>query len=677
MSHDDEKVEEGTAPAPVSPAPSADEAPTTPAVSVSNAVTEAAPPSLPPAPPPSSPLSEPPSEAASSPAPASTASEPKGRPSEPAATTSSPAAAPAEGAAAAPQTEGSAAAPAEGSAAAPAEGSAAAPAEGAAAAPAEGSAAAPAEGAAAAPAEGAAAAGGPGDGPAGDRPSGEKKKRKRRRRRKKKPGEEGSDGAPAATTSSSSGAPSSRRRPGGGGKPPERPAFNVGDEIFGRVSKVTDAAIWLDVAGGKATGLYAREELIQVVPKEGQQFIAKVKSYSTRGGVLMLGRELWDTTESRTEVRAAVESQTPLPFWVTAVIKGGLEVDYKGVRAFAPASHVDVKPNADLAPLLGQKLDFVVTQYAKKGRDVVVSRKAMVEAEHHAKRKEHLEALSPEMQVKAIVRNVLQWGAFVALPEHGNIEGVIHMSEASHNRSARLADIFKPGAEIDVKVLRIDDKGKLWLSHKATQTDPWEAAPKTYAAGTIHQGKVVRLTDFGAFVQLEPGIDGLCHVADLSFKPIEHPREAVKEGQDFDVIVAHIDPKARKVTLHPAPAEGEREEKRRGRLTPHQVVQVEVVQHREAGLGVRIIGATGRHARGFIHASQTGTPRGSDLRKGFPLGQRFDAKITDSDARRGESRLSIKALKADVEKKAYREYRKQVQRESSFGTFADLLKDKL
>jgi len=500
---------------------------------------------------------------------------------------------------------------------------------------------------------------------------GEKKKRKRRRRRKKKGGEEGKSSQPGEPRASSAG-----RKPGGG-KPPERPAFNIGDEIFGRVSKVSEEAIWLDVAGGKAQGIYDRSDLIQVPPKEGQQFIAKVKSISSRGGVMMLGRDLWDTTASRTEVRAALDSQVALMFWVTGVIKGGLEVDYKGVRAFAPASHVDVRPNADLKPLLGEKLPFVVTHYAKKGRDVVVSRKAMVEAEHTEKRKELLSGLTPDVQVKAVVRNVLQWGAFVSLPDHGDVEGVIHMSEASHNRSARLNDIFKPGKEIEVKVLKVDDKGKLWLSHKATQTDPWEKAPETYAAGTIHKGKVVRLTDFGAFVQLEPGIDGLCHVADLSFTHVEHPKEVVEQGQDLEVIVANIDPKARKVTLHPAPPEDERDQKRRGRISSNQVVQVEVQQHREAGLGVRIVGATGRHARGFIHASQTGTPRGTDLRKSFPLGKRFDAKVTEADARRGEARLSIRALKSDAEKKAYRDYRKKVQREATFGTFADLLKDKL
>jgi small subunit ribosomal protein S1 len=281
------------------------------------------------------------------------------------------------------------------------------------------------------------------------------------------------------------------------------------------------------------------------------------------------------------------------------------------------------------------------------------------------------------MKCKAVVRTVLQWGAFVALPDYGDVEGVIHMSEASHNRSARLDELFRPGREIEVEVLRVDDKGKLWLSHKATIADPWDEAAKKYASGTRLTGKVVRLTDFGAFVQLEPGIDGLCHVGDLSFTPIDHPKEVVSEGTDLDVVVAYLDTKARKVTLHPAPPDDEKDLPTIRKVQLYKVVEVVVMQIRDGGLGVRILGATGRNARAFIPSGQTGTPRGTDLRKSFPLGKRLQAKVIDADMRRGEPRLSIRAVKQDAEKQAYRDYRKKVQRESSFGTFADLLKNKI
>jgi small subunit ribosomal protein S1 len=518
-------------------------------------------------------------------------------------------------------------------------------------------------------------------GEGGEATAGEGKKKRRRRRKKKGAGESGEKAADRAEAGGEgpddgerrSAAERPRKKPQ---KPLERPAFNVGDEVFGKVSRHTRFAIWVDVAGGKAQGLFDREDLIQVPPRPGEQIIAKVKSFSTRGGMLVLGRELWDPAQSRAEVRAALENNQQLTCWVTGVIKGGLEVDYKGLRGFAPASHVELRPAADLSPFLGEKLPFAVTQYARKGRDVVFSRKDQLEVAAKEKRDVELAKIEADMVVRGVVRTVLHWGAFVSLPDHGDIEGVIHMSEASHDRGARPNDVFKAGEEIQVKVLRIDDKGKMWLSHKATLDDPWMRAVETYSRGSYHKGKVVRLTDFGAFVQLEPGIDGLCHVSDLAFTPVAHPKDVVNEGDEIEVVVANIDPKARKIGLHPAPPEAER-----GtapvRVALYQMVNVVVVQIRESGLGVRIVGATGRHARGFVPAGQTGTPRGTDLRKTFPLGHKLEAKVIDLDPRRGEARLSIRALKDDAEKQAYRDYRKKVAREATFGTFGDLLKGKL
>src|SRR5206468_534088 len=120
---------------------------------------------------------------------------------------------------------------------------------------------------------------------------------------------------------------------------------------------------------------------------------------------------------------------------------------------------------------------------------------------------------------KGIVRTVVAWGVFVSLPEADGIEGLVHMTEASHDRG-KLQDLFRPGEEIEVKLLRVDEKGKIWLSRKAVVPDPWGAVAEKYAVGTRHHGKIVRLQPFGAFIELEPGIDGLMHTADLSLKPI-------------------------------------------------------------------------------------------------------------------------------------------------------------
>ena len=454
----------------------------------------------------------------------------------------------------------------------------------------------------------------------------------------------------------------------------ERPAFSVGEEVFGKVCRVSDQAIWVDIAG-KAIGLFNRDELPEEegIPTDGDQFIATVASTGVRGGMLMLCRGTpKPLDELKQQLEAATKDEVVVFGFVTGTVKGGLEVDLGGLRAFAPASHVDLRHGADLAHLVGQRLDFVVTQYAKKGRDIVVSRKKMLDEDARQARTSALSKVTAGSVHKGIVRKVVQWGVFVALPDAGGVEGLIHMTEASHDRSAKLTDLFRTGAEIDVKVLKIDDKGKLWLSHKATTADPWDAVKEKYSVGSRHKGKVARLQPFGAFIELEPGIDGLCHTADISFKAVEHPSEVVKVGDEIDVVVSSCDAAQHKIGLHPAITGGEDEP--RQRVQQYKSVKVAVLGTTEAGLAVRILGVTGRAARGFIPAGHTGTARGSDLRKEFPTGTKLDAKVLEIDPRRGEAKLSIRALKEDAEKQAYQAYRSGVAREAKFGTFADLMK---
>jgi small subunit ribosomal protein S1 len=439
------------------------------------------------------------------------------------------------------------------------------------------------------------------------------------------------------------------------------------------VSKVNDSAVWIDIAG-KATGLFDRREIMdEEPPVEGDQFIATVASTGVRGGMLMLSRLPLILEESRKVLEAAAASGEQVNGFVTGAVKGGLEVDLGGLRAFAPASHVDLRHGADLNYLVGNRLDFIVTQYAKKGRDIVVSRRKMLEEDNKKLRAEAVAKIEPGSVQKGIVRKVVAWGVFVALPDLGGVEGLIHMTEASHDRGARLTDLFKPGAEIEVKILRVDEKGKLWLSRKAVIADPWDAVKEKYSVGSRHKGKVARLQPFGAFIELEPGIDGLIHTADLSLKTIEHPEEVVKVGEEIEVLIASCDAGARKIGLHPAPPPGEEAEPRQ-RIQPHKVVKVAIVQTVEGGLIVRVLGVTGRLARGFIPAGHTGTPRGADLRKEFPVGTQLDAKVLEIDPRRGEAKLSIRAVKEDAEKAAYNQYRAGVAREAKFGTFADLMK---
>ncbi|HEY5147658.1 MAG TPA: S1 RNA-binding domain-containing protein, partial [Polyangiaceae bacterium] len=276
-----------------------------------------------------------------------------------------------------------------------------------------------------------------------------------------------------------------------------------------------------------------------VILEVGADFIAVVHNDGARGGLVVLTHHPKRLEKSKAAVEKASNEHTTVMGLVTGVIKGGIEVDVDGLRAFAPGSHVDMRLGTDLSHLVAKRLPFFVTQYAKRGRDVVLSRRSMLEAESRKARTEALAKLKVGEEIEGIVRSVVPFGAFVDV---GGIEGLVPLQEMSHNRGDGPSDVFKAGEPTRVVVMKIDDKGKIWLSHKATIPDPWQQVAQKYAAGTRHAGKVVRLQPFGAFIELEPGVDGLLHTADLSVKRIETPDEVVKVGDAIDVVVAHVDP---------------------------------------------------------------------------------------------------------------------------------------
>jgi small subunit ribosomal protein S1 len=620
---------------------------------------------------------------------------------------------------------------------------------------------------------------GEGGAPAADGTPGAPGKRKRRRRRKKKGGAEGVAGVEGAEGVSAEGATAAPE--GGAGQPPrpprqqqpkkdrperERPAFNVGDVVFGKVLEVTEDALFADLSG-KAKAIFDLRELLiteeeaeeynrahtadrkaaqaerepaaeagaaeataeggaapaeegaapaetteagaeaaseateaeepaaaeagaeavphaaeaaagedakapqlpRVILEPGAPFVGLVHNDGGRGGLVVLTHHPKRVSKAKPMVAEASRSGALVFGLVTGTIKGGVEVDVDGLRAFAPASHVELRPGADLSHLVGKRLAFAVTQYAKRGRDVVLSRRSLLESEAREKRDEALKNIKFGEVVDGIVKTVVPFGAFIDI---GGVEGLVPLSEMSHNRADSPRDVFTVNDTVKVKVLRVDEKGKLWLSRRSAIEDPWSQVAQKYAQGTKHTAKVVRLQPFGAFVELEPGIDGLIHSADLSIKRIEHPEEVVKVGDELEVVVSSVDSRQHRIALHPAPT-GEAAAEEPQRIQLGKMVKVVVVLAETGGLTVRVRGATGRNARGFITASATGTARGTELRKLFPVGKELEAKIVEMDPRRGEIKLSIKALAEETERNAYQQYRAQVKREAKFGTLADLL----
>lgn len=502
-------------------------------------------------------------------------------------------------------------------------------------------------------------AGGQGDDTPGEAGAPGKKKRRRNKKRKRSGATDGGEPREA--------------RPH---RPSDRVPFQTGEEVFGKVTAVLETAIMVDLSG-KALAIFDRSEMEadDLVPEPGDRFVARVHNDGARGGLVVLTRKPLREEETKPRIEQALKDGELISGLVTGVIKGGVEVDVGGVRGFAPASGMDLHPaQANFPALVGERLEFKIASFDK--RDLVITRRPMLEAEAHERRKRALALLEENQVLEGVVRTVVEWGAFVALPAAENLEGLVHVSEASHDSRRPMVEIFKPGDRFDVKIIKIDERGKIWLSRKDLIEDPWAEAKQKYGQGTRHTGKVTRLERFGAFVALDDDIEGLIALADLSLDRVEHPSAVLQDGQEVEVVVHAFDPRHKKIALHPAPT-GDRAQEPSQKVARGALVKVEIVRGEGAGVIVRVLGVTGRAARGFIPAGQTGTARGTDLRKGFRPGGVLDVKVIDVDPRSGEPKLSIRGYKEDEERRAHKEYRQKLKAEASFGTLGDLLKAKL
>jgi small subunit ribosomal protein S1 len=326
-----------------------------------------------------------------------------------------------------------------------------------------------------------------------------------------------------------------------------------GDVVRGKVISIGKEAVFVDV-GGKAEGVLDRA---QVTSSDGALTVAvgdevEARVAEDRGGVLELRVKIGRGPEARAELAQAQELGLPVDGHVTEVVKGGLVVDVAGVRAFCPASQVENKFVEDLAPYVGQRLTFRVTRYEPGPRgNLVLSRRVLLEEEQAKRVAEAKQKLVPGLVVRGRVTGFKPFGAFVDI---GGLEGMLHISELGHVRVERPEDVLMLGQEVDVVVLKMetDDKGRprISLSLKALAADPWLDATRGLTEGARVRGPIVRLAQFGAFVQIAPGVEGLVHVSELGAgRRINHPKEVVKVGQEVEASVLSIDHDKRRLSL--------------------------------------------------------------------------------------------------------------------------------
>ncbi len=429
--------------------------------------------------------------------------------------------------------------------------------------------------------------------------------------------------------------------------------------------------------GYKSEGIVNQNEFMEngeITVKPGDEVDVLVKNMETGEGYPVLSRadavrlRAWDDLEK------AFNEGTPIKGRVIDRIKGGLRVDVDGIAAFLPGSQVDIRPIRNLDSLRGREIEASVIKLNRKRSNVVLSRKAVLEQRNAGRKGETLNQIEEDIIVEGQIKNLTDYGAFVDL---GGIDGLLHVTDMSWGRLQNPGEVFKVGDTVQVKVLRFDRaRERVSLGYKQLLPDPWETIEERFPPGTRITGKIASVTDYGAFVELEPGVEGLVHVSEMSWsKRVKHPSKLVNPGDTVDVEVLGVDSKNRRISL------GMKQVLENPWRTLNERYQVGArVQGRVRNLtdfGAFIEIEDG--IDGLVHVSDISWSRrikhpGEVLKKG----QQVEAIITGIDPENRRMSLSIK----DLEPNAWNDFiathkpgdlvKGKIARFASFGAFVEL-----
>ncbi len=446
-------------------------------------------------------------------------------------------------------------------------------------------------------------------------------------------------------------------------------------EIFdGRVLAVTEAGVVVDV-GGKFEGLVPAQEFLDSgAPIEfgAGQTIEVERLHEQKDGYVLLShvrahrRRVWERIEKSYREHTNVNGK------ILERIKGGLVADI-GVRAFLPASQIELRPVHDLEGWKDREIEVRVLKLNRKRGNVVVSRRAILEEEQKAKRDALASTLSEGAIVNGHVKNVTDYGVFVDL---GGMDGLLHVSDLVWGRVPHPSSIVKPGDEIQVQILKFDkEKQRISLGRKQLLPDPWATVPERFPTGTRLQGKIVGVTDYGAFVQIEPGVEGLVHVSEMSWsKHVKHPSKIVKVGDEVEVVVLEVKTDQRRISLGlkqtlPDPWEQAAEKYPVGSLVGGRVRNL-------ADFGAFVEIEEGME--GLIHISDVSwTERIKHPSEKFKKGDKIEARVLKVDSQNRRLSLGIKQVN-DIWANWFAEHKigevlkGKVARTTDFGAFVEL-----
>jgi len=334
-------------------------------------------------------------------------------------------------------------------------------------------------------------------------------------------------------------------------KPVSRKTLQPGDRLEATVVGISGENIFLD-AGGKSEGILSASELRNQTGELTVTVGDRVQVFflAARGGEMVFTTRLGSGQTSSRELEEAFQSGIPVEGKVTGEIKGGFSVTVAGQRGFCPYSQMDVRKIENAEEYLDKTFAFKIIEFGGQGRNIILSARAVQEEQRQQEREQLRARLTEGMQVSGTVTSIRDFGAFVDI---GGVDGLIPISELAWGQTDRVEDVLSRGQQVEVIIKRLDwEKDRISLSLRETTENPWDKVALQYPVGSVHQGRVSRLAAFGAFVTLEPGIDGLLHISKLGAgRRIHHPREVLEAGQELTVKIESIDVDQKRLALTP------------------------------------------------------------------------------------------------------------------------------
>jgi small subunit ribosomal protein S1 len=327
--------------------------------------------------------------------------------------------------------------------------------------------------------------------------------------------------------------------------------IRVGSVVTGKVVDITENDVIIDV-GYKSEGRLPISQFLdeagQGSLKPGDRVDVYIEYFDNETGQVAISRDKAQLVKVWDDIVRAAEEGSPIKGRVIQKVKGGLSVDIQGLKAFLPGSQVDIRPTSDFDIYVGNTYDIKVLKVTPQTANIVVSRKALLEEERLRMRKDTIDRLVPGVMLEGIVKNVTDYGVFVDL---GGIDGLVHITDVSWGRVSNLRSLYNVGEKIEVRVLNFDkETERVSLGIKQLSSDPWESILEKYPVGGRVRCKIVSITDYGAFMKLEEGIEGLIHISEMSWtKKIKHPSKVASVGDEVDAVVLSIDPERQRISL--------------------------------------------------------------------------------------------------------------------------------